>query len=100
VQAKNRRCYCLCQQHEAKAIIPAIVHTDGTARPQVVDENDEWLNELLVEYGKINGAECLINTSLNTGGRPIAENADHAKYDLKGHDVVLCNIADKTIKLL
>lgn len=79
---------------EAKVVVPAIVHTDGTARPQVVYPTDEWLYELLVEYGKLSGAECLINTSLNTGGLPIAENAADAKHDLENHDVVLCVIGE------
>jgi predicted NodU family carbamoyl transferase len=89
--------YCT---EEAKNIIPAVVHTDGTSRPQVVYPKDQWLYELLVEYGKLSGAECLINTSLNSGGLPIAENANHAKADLKYHDVVLCVIGDKNIKQL
>jgi predicted NodU family carbamoyl transferase len=84
--------YCT---EEAQQTIPAVVHTDLTARPQVVYPEDEWLYELLVEYGKLSGVECLINTSLNTGGRPIAENSLYAKVDLKDHDVAFCIIGDK-----
>lgn len=79
---------------EAKSLVPAVVHVDGTARPQVVDESQVWLHDLLVEYGKLSGVECLINTSLNTNGRPIAENATHAKDDLSGHGVILSVIRD------
>ena len=52
--------------------IPAVVHADGTARPQVVDETvNPLFHRLLVEFGKRSGTECLLNTSFNIKGEPI-----------------------------
>jgi len=60
-----------CTPH-AKKVVPGVVHNDDTARAQVLRPDDHpWLYETLVEIGKITGAECLINTSLNVRGRPI-----------------------------
>jgi carbamoyltransferase len=77
---------------ECKRIVPAIVHTDNTSRPQVVDANDPWLYDLLIEYGKLTGTECLINTSLNTDGRPIANDLVDAQYDFKQHPVQIFGV--------
>ncbi len=52
--------------------IPAVVHVDGTARPQIVSkESNEFVHNLLMEFGKISGVSVLINTSLNLHEEPI-----------------------------
>jgi carbamoyltransferase len=54
--------------------IPAVVHVDGTARVQTVDPVDEpLLAELLTEFDRRTGLPVLINTSLNTAGRPMVD---------------------------
>ncbi len=56
----------------AKRIVPAVVHVDGTMRPQVVSkERNAWLFSLLQEYKKLTGVGVLINTSFNRHGLPI-----------------------------
>ena len=77
---------------ECKEIVPAIVHTDNTSRPQVVDASDPWLYDLLIEYGKLTGTECLINTSLNTDGRPIANDLVDAQYDFRQYPVQIFGV--------
>lgn len=78
---------------EAKNLLPAIVHKDGSARPQVVDKNDDaWLHSLLVEYGKLSGCECLINTSLNGSNRPICNTYEDAILDLADKNVVIVSL--------
>ena len=57
---------------------PAIVHVDGTARPQVVGDDKPFLRDLLVEYGKLTGKEIVINTSFNIHEEPIVRTADDA----------------------
>ena len=49
-----------------KAKIPAVVHVDGTARPQMVnkDTNPRYWN-LINEFKKITGIPMLLNTSFN-----------------------------------
>jgi carbamoyltransferase len=52
--------------------IPAVVHADGTARPQIVEEEVTPLYfALLREFGRLTGVECLLNTSFNIKGEPI-----------------------------
>jgi len=63
---------------ECKRIAPAIVHVDGTARPQVVSPASGIIHEILVEYGKLTGSEILINTSFNIHEEPIVRTAADA----------------------
>jgi carbamoyltransferase len=59
--------------------IPAVVHADGTARPQIVEEDiNPLFHRLLVEFGKRTGTECLLNTSFNIKGEPIVCNPREA----------------------
>ncbi len=54
--------------------IPAVVHVDGTARIQTVDRADEpLLARLLDEFEQRTGLPVLVNTSLNTAGRPMVD---------------------------
>jgi carbamoyltransferase len=54
--------------------IPAVVHVDGTARAQTVDRSEEPLvAELLDEFASLTGLPVLVNTSLNTAGRPMVD---------------------------
>jgi len=54
--------------------IPAVVHVDGTARAQTVDPVAEpLLADLLAAFERRTGLPCLVNTSLNTAGRPMAD---------------------------
>ena len=51
---------------------PAVVHVDGTARPQLVRrEVDPFLHELLTEYHALTGLTSLVNTSFNIHEEPI-----------------------------
>lgn len=53
---------------------PAIVHSDRTARPQVItQESHPLLFEILSEFRGITGVPMLINTSFNRRGEPIVE---------------------------
>lgn len=52
--------------------IPAVVHVDGTARPQVVKrENNPIFYDLIKEFGNITGVPVLLNTSFNIKGEPM-----------------------------
>jgi carbamoyltransferase len=54
--------------------IPAVVHVDGTARIQTVDPGAEPLvAELLAEFERRTGLPVVVNTSLNTAGRPMVD---------------------------
>jgi carbamoyltransferase len=54
--------------------IPAVVHVDGTARVQTVDrETEPLVADLLAEFDRLTGLPVLVNTSLNTAGRPMVD---------------------------
>lgn len=57
---------------EKKSEIPAVVHVDGTLRPQTVTREDNpkyW--KLINEFGRLTGTPVVLNTSLNVLGEPI-----------------------------
>lgn len=52
--------------------IPAVRHTDGTARVQTVNRNQHpEYYDLISEFKKLTGVPVLVNTSFNTRGEPI-----------------------------
>jgi carbamoyltransferase len=54
--------------------IPAVVHIDGTARIQSVDPADEPLLARMLEgFERRTGLPVVVNTSLNTAGRPMVD---------------------------
>ena len=54
--------------------IPAVVHVDGTARVQTVDAADEPLvHRMLEAFRRRTGLPLVVNTSLNTAGRPMVD---------------------------
>jgi len=62
-----------------KSQIPAVVHVDGTARPQVVRMSDNpSLYKVLTEYHRLSNIPVLINTSFNMHEEPIVCTPDDA----------------------
>jgi carbamoyltransferase len=54
--------------------IPAVVHVDGSARIQTVDRTDEPLVARMLEaFSARTGLPVVVNTSLNTAGRPMVD---------------------------
>jgi carbamoyltransferase len=54
--------------------IPAVTHVDGTARIQTVDPDAEpLLARMLDEFEARTGLPTVVNTSLNTAGRPMVD---------------------------
>jgi carbamoyltransferase len=81
---------------EAQKYLSAIVHKDNSARPQVVSKSkDPWLHELLVECENLIGHPCLINTSLNSKGKPICNSLEDAIEDFKGKNIELVSIKNQ-----
>ena len=62
-----------CDCHDDfKRQCPAVVHVDGTARPQLVDrENQPGMHRVLSEYERLTGIGSVINTSYNIHEEPI-----------------------------
>jgi carbamoyltransferase len=54
--------------------IPAVVHVDGTARIQTVDrEQEPVVARMLEAFEARTGVPVVVNTSLNTAGRPMVD---------------------------
>ncbi|WP_030606409.1 carbamoyltransferase family protein [Streptomyces sclerotialus] len=59
--------------------IPAVVHVDGTARVQTVEERTEPLvARMLAAFDRRTGIPVVVNTSLNTAGRPMVDSPREA----------------------
>jgi len=58
---------------------PAVVHVDGTARPQIVTERrNPWIYQLLGRYETLTGCGVLLNTSFNLHEEPIVNSIENA----------------------
>jgi carbamoyltransferase len=55
----------------AEKEVPAVVHVDGSCRPQIVEADNARYFQLIQEFEKISGVPCLLNTSFNIKGEPI-----------------------------
>jgi carbamoyltransferase len=53
--------------------IPAVVHVDGTARIQTIDADQPRLQAMIRAFRDRTGLPVVVNTSLNTAGRPIVD---------------------------
>lgn len=59
-------------QPALRAKCPAVVHVDGTIRPQVVSKHsNRKLHGLLSAFHRLTGCPVLLNTSFNVRGEPI-----------------------------
>lgn len=68
---------------EARDLVPAVIHHDGTGRLQIVrPDADPFCHEFLVAMGRRVGVEASVNTSLNVGA-PIAHTPAQAVDTLK-----------------
>jgi carbamoyltransferase len=54
--------------------IPAVVHVDGSARIQTIDRDDQPLLARMIDgFARRAGVPVVVNTSLNTAGRPMVD---------------------------
>lgn len=73
---------------EAFNIMPAVIHTDGTARIQLISpEKNAFLHSLLSEFYSLTGCPALINTSFNIRGEPIVANLEDALHTFLYTDI-------------
>jgi carbamoyltransferase len=61
------------QVHDiTREVAPAIVHVDGSARPQPVSrELNPRYYDLISAFNRLTGVPILLNTSFNAAGEPI-----------------------------
>ncbi|MDA8454066.1 hypothetical protein M4R22_04745 [Acidovorax sp. GBBC 3334] len=62
-----------------RQLAPAVVHVDGTARPQLIKKEKHPLyHEVLIQYEKLTGVPILVNTSFNMHEEPIVNTPEDA----------------------
>ena len=79
---------------------PAVVHFDGTARPQLVSrKSNRLIHDILTNYAELSGKFALVNTSFNIHEEPIIMSPDDALKGFyeAGIDAIL--LRNKIIKL-
>jgi len=79
--------------------IPAVVHVDGTARIQTVDRHEEPLVARLLErFEELTGVPVVVNTSLNTAGRPMVDDPRDALECFGSSPIDLLAIGPFTVR--
>jgi carbamoyltransferase len=79
--------------------IPAVVHVDGTARVQTVNPvEDPLVTRLLDAFERLTGLPVLVNTSLNTAGRPMVDDIRDALECFGSTPVDLLAIGPFTVR--
>ena len=80
--------------------IPAVVHVDKTARPQILPENDSsFASEILTEFKSQTGIPCLINTSFNVHEEPIVRTLNDGIRALQSRAVDWIATENRLIKI-
>ena len=78
-------------KEQASSRVPAVVHVDGTARPQTVtpELNKRWY-DLIKSFKNITGEGLIINTSFNLAGEPLVETPYDAlrSFSIGGFDAI------------
>jgi carbamoyltransferase len=78
---------CYVRQ-EFRNRIQAVVHKDGTARPQLLRRNDnQFLYETMSVLSQNHNLPAIINTSFNAHEEPIIENISQAKHALENNRI-------------
>ena len=73
-----------------KSMMPEAQHRDGTSRLQTLSQSsDPMLHSLLTKFSAYTGVPGLINTSLNSAGRAIAQTTDDMLTDFLRTEVDL-----------
>lgn len=88
--------YMLYVTNVTSTALNAITHTDNTCRLQTVTDRNPVFRTLLEEFYKITGCPVLLNTSLNTAGKPIAGHLDNAK-ELFYNSAIDCMFIGNTV---
>ena len=77
-------------------LIPAVVHVDGTARPQIVErEVNSLYYDILKNFYQLTDVPCLVNTSFNAHEEPIINTPEEALTALRDNriDFLICDAA-------
>lgn len=83
---------------EKKRFIPAVVHVDGTARPQIVPKNNEYYYKLIKAFYDLTNIPLICNTSFNEKGIPLVNTPSDAINCFLRTDIDILVIENYVIK--
>lgn len=76
--------------------IPAVVHVDGSARPQLLEREPRTIYRRVLEaWREKTGLPCLVNTSFNVHEEPIVDTPEQALSALAADRVDLLIVGDR-----
>jgi carbamoyltransferase len=79
---------CCAVRPEWRERIPAVVHVDGSARPQIIARNDNPLYfDILAAFKAATGLPVLVNTSFNVHEEPIVNRPEECLQALQDERV-------------
>jgi carbamoyltransferase len=83
---------------DKRAVIPAVVHVDGSSRVQTVDASHRPYHDLLTAFAALTGVPVVVNTSMNVKGEPIVESPAEALdfFITSGLDVIF--LGDRVVE--
>ena len=74
ILCQNKLENSIVARSSSDSLIPAVVHHDGTARIQILNQDDKSvISILLKKFASKYGLGILINTSFNVRGEPIVK---------------------------
>jgi len=79
------------------ALVPAVVHEDGTGRVQTLTPDSGRLYDLLMRFKSRTGVPILLNTSFNVADEPIVETPADALWSLLEVDLDFCVLVDTLV---
>jgi carbamoyltransferase len=79
--------------------IPATVHVDGTARPQIITDRSELMWSVLDRMRAAGAPAATINTSFNMRGEPIVDNARGALASARSIGLDFVVFDDRVVEL-
>jgi carbamoyltransferase len=85
-------------REEQRQVVPAVVHVDGSARPQsVCREVNPRFWSLLRAFDGLTGVPVLLNTSFNTAGEPIVHSPEDAIRTFDDSDLDVLVLGDHVL---
>jgi len=85
---------------EKRALVPAVVHVDGTGRLQTVTAGANGrLHALIQRFFALTGVPLLLNTSFNVAGEPIVETPEDALFGLLYAGLDACVLGDRMVRV-